>query len=78
MSDVVFVVVEHSPVGETVVGIFSSLEAARRVVPSAANGRLQDYRIEGHVVDATPDSRTPWRVVIDRDGTVHAAELADI
>jgi alkylated DNA nucleotide flippase Atl1 len=78
VSDVVFVVVEQSPVGETVVGIFSSLEAARRIVPPAASGRLQDYRIEGHVVDATPDSRTPWQVVIDRDGSVQAAELADI
>jgi hypothetical protein len=29
-------------------------------------------------VDATPDSRTAWRVVIDRDGTVQTAELADI
>ena len=78
MSELVFVVTEHSPVGETVVGIFSSLAAAQRVVPPAASGRLHDYRIEGHVVDATPDPSTAWRVVVDRDGTVQEADLADI
>jgi hypothetical protein len=78
VSDLVFVVVEQSPVGETVVGVFSSLAAAQDVVPAAASGRLHEYRIEGHIVDARPDPRTAWRVVIDRGGTVQAAELADI
>ncbi len=78
MSALVFVVVEHSSVGETVLGIFSSLEAAQRIVPPAASGRLQEYRIEGHVVDAAPDAGTAWRVVVTRDGSVQAAELADI
>ena len=78
MSDLVFVVTEHSAVGETVVGIFSTLAAAQRVVPSAASGRLHDYRIAGHILDATPDASTAWRVVVERDGTVQEAELADI
>jgi hypothetical protein len=77
MSDVVFVVTERSPVGESVVGVFSTLEAAQRVVPPAASGRLQDFRVEGHLVDAMPEPRTPWRVVVDRDGKVEGAELAD-
>ncbi|MBV9581271.1 MAG: hypothetical protein JO057_22040 [Chloroflexi bacterium] len=78
MSDVVFVVTERSAVGDTVLGIFSSLETARQILPPADSGRLQDYRIEGHVLDAAPDQRIPWRVVVDRDGDVEAAELADI
>jgi hypothetical protein len=76
MSEVVYVVTERSAVGETVLGVFSTLEEARRIVPPASSGRLQDYRIQGHVLGASPDPRTPWSVVLSRVGRVEAAEVA--
>lgn len=75
MSSVVYVVTERSAVGETVLGVFSTLEEARRVVPTASS-RLQDYHIQGHVLGASPDPRTPWSVVLSRDGSVEAADMA--
>jgi hypothetical protein len=40
-------VTEHAAVGETILGVFSSLGKARGVVPPASSGQLEDYRIEG-------------------------------
>ena len=76
MAEIVYVVTEHSAVGETILGVFSSLDKARGVVPPASSHRLEDYRIEARVLDEPPEPRTPWRVVLGRDGTVEAAEVA--
>jgi hypothetical protein len=76
VQEVLYVVTERSAVGETVLGVFSSLEKARQVVPPASSGRLEDYRIEGHVLDQPPEPRTPWRVRLSRDGSVYGAEVA--
>jgi hypothetical protein len=74
MSEVLYVVVERSAAGETILGVFSSLAKARGVVPPASSGRLQDYRVEARVLDEPPDPRAPWRVVLSRDGGVVNAE----
>jgi len=75
MSDVVFVVTERSAIGETVLGVFATLDEARRVVP-ATRDRLEDYRIQAHVLGTSPDPRTPWTVVLTRGGEVEAAETS--
>jgi hypothetical protein len=74
MSDVVYVVTEQSAVGETVLGVFATIEAARSVVPSGNGVRLEDYRIQGHVLGDAPDARTAWTVVLTREGSVESAE----
>jgi hypothetical protein len=66
-SDVVWTVLESSPAGDTLVGVYTSLEKARRVVSSLAQGRLEDYRIEGHALDHEREV-TPWQVSLSRDG----------
>jgi hypothetical protein len=76
MSDIVYVVTEHSAVGETVLGVFSTIEEARQLVPQSRSARLEDFRIQAHVLGASPDPRTPWTVVLSRDGDVESAELA--
>ena len=75
MEKLLFVVVEKSEAGETVLGVFSSLESARAVLPSASSGRLEDYRVEGHVLDEAPDAR-PWQIAVGREGDVISAEPA--
>jgi hypothetical protein len=74
VSDVVYVVTERSAVGDTVLGVFSTLDEARRALPPASSGRLQDYRIGGHVLGVAPDPRTPWSVVLSETGNVASAE----
>jgi hypothetical protein len=69
-----FVVVESTPVGESVIGVFSSIEAARAVLPDVATGRLGDYRIEVHVLDAPLDVYSAWQVSLDYEGDVISAE----
>lgn len=68
-----WVVVEHSDVGDTVVGVFSTLEAARRAIDGVSPERLEDYRIEGHALDEGKRQPTPWRVLLREDGTVEDA-----
>jgi hypothetical protein len=66
-NELVWTVLEDSPAGTTLVGLYSSLETAREVVASLSGDRLQDYRIEGHV----PEERrteAPWQVRLTRDG----------
>jgi hypothetical protein len=66
-NDVVWTVIENSPAGATLVGVYSSLDQARNVVASLAGGRLEDYRIEGHALDHQREA-TPWQVSLARDG----------
>ena len=66
-SDVVWTVVESSPAGDTLIGVFTSVEKARSAVSALSSGRLEDYRIEGHVLDQERDS-TPWQVTLAQDG----------
>ena len=66
--DVVWTVVEGSPAGETLVGVHTSIEKARAVVSALAQGRLEDYRIEGHVLDHVRDAEARWQVTLSRDG----------
>jgi hypothetical protein len=73
-SDVVWVVVETSAVGDTTVGVYTSLEHARAVVASFGRERLDSYRIEGHVLDADRVEAMPWQVRLTRDGEVLSAE----
>ena len=75
-DDLVFVVVERSEAGETVLGVFSSIEAARAQLPPASSGRLEHYRIEGHVVDRPAEEATPWQIALGREGGVVSAAPA--
>jgi hypothetical protein len=67
-DDVVWTVLESSAAGDALVGVFTSLEKARSVVSTLATGRLEDYRIEGHVLDQERDAATPWQVTLSHDG----------
>jgi hypothetical protein len=67
-SELVWSVVESSPAGDTVVGIYTTLTAARDVVSQLAGGRYEDYRIEGHALDQGKETETPWQVYLGRDG----------
>ena len=73
---VVYVVTERSAVGESILGVFSTLEDARRAVPKCSVERLGDYQVQVRVLDAAPDPRTPWSVVLTRAGDVESCELA--
>lgn len=64
-----WVVVEQSDVGDTTVGVFTTLEAARDVLRDLG-GKLDAYRIEGHAVDQPKREATPWQVVLGRGGDV--------
>jgi len=75
MEKLLFVVVEKSDAGESVLGVFSTLEGARAVLPPVSSGRLEDYRVEGHVLDEGPDAR-PWQIAVDREGSLVSAEPA--
>jgi hypothetical protein len=74
-DDVVYVVSERSAVGDTILGVFSTIDDARRALPPRSIGRLEDYRVHAHVLGASPDPRTPWSVVLSRDGTVESCEI---
>jgi len=68
MTSEIFVVVESSRVGETVVGAFSTIEKARAVLPRHDTRRLEDYRVEFHVIDEPIDEEQAWTVIMSRDG----------
>ena len=76
MSDLLFVVVERTPVGDSVLGVFSSIERARALIPPFGNERFHAFRVECHVVDAAPEVPTSWQVVITRAGVVRDIEVA--
>ncbi len=74
MSELVFVVIESSEAGESVIGVFSSLQKARAILPSAESGRLYDFRVEYRVLDEPPAAPTAWQVTIRRDGSFERVE----
>jgi len=68
-SELVWAVTEASAAGDTLVGVYSKLTRARAVVSQlAADGRLQDYRIEGHALDIVKEAGLPWQVSLARNG----------
>jgi hypothetical protein len=71
----VWVVVEHSAVGDTTVGVFRTIEQAREIVNELGGDRLQDYRIEGHAIDEPKSEPLPWQVIMARDGEVESTTL---
>jgi hypothetical protein len=68
-----WVVVEHSEVGDTTVGVFTRLEQAREAVNELGAGRLDAYRVEGHALDEPRREPRPWQVVMTREGAVTSA-----
>ena len=67
MKDLLFVVVESSVAGDMVVGVYSTLEAARAQLPPFESGRLADFRVEAHALDADAPQMA-WHVTISGDG----------
>jgi hypothetical protein len=67
LSDLLFVVVERSVAGEMVVGVYSNLETARAQLPPFESGRLGDFRVEAHALDADAPLMA-WHVTIGGDG----------
>ena len=67
MNDLLFVVVERSVAGEMVVGVYTTLEAARAQLPPFESGRLADFRVEAHALDADAPLMA-WHVTISGDG----------
>ena len=50
-----------------VVGVYSTLEAARAQLPPFESGRLGDFRVEAHALDADAPLMA-WHVTISGDG----------
>jgi hypothetical protein len=73
-GQLVWVVTEHSPAGDTVVGVFTTLDAARDTISSLAGERLEDYRVEGHVLDGVREEAVPWQIGLAPDGALLRAE----
>ena len=67
MNDLLFVVVESSIAGDMVVGVYSTLEAARAQLPPFESGRLGDFRVEAHALDADAPLMA-WHVTVAGDG----------
>ncbi len=75
ISELVWVVTEHSAAGDSVVGVFSTLEKARAVIASlAGEDRLEDFRVEGHVPDAAREEPAPWQIGLSAEGDLLRAE----
>jgi hypothetical protein len=74
MADPVFVVVESTKAGDSVLGVFTSIERARAILADLPADRLNDYKVECHLPDEPLDIYTPWQVSIRYDGDVEAAE----
>jgi hypothetical protein len=74
-SELVWTVVEHSEAGDTLIGVYTSIEKARAVVSSMAQGRYEDYTIEAHIMDQGKESSMPWQVTLSREGN-HLATTA--
>lgn len=67
-SELVWSVVESSAAGDAIIGIYATLSRAREVVSQLADGRFEDYRIEGHALDQGKETDTPWQVYLSRNG----------
>jgi len=63
MNEIAYVVTETSLAGQTLVGVYSSLEAARAQLPSYESGRLFDFTVQALVLDA-PAQPVPWTVML--------------
>jgi hypothetical protein len=74
LSELLFVVVERSVAGEMVVGVYSTLEAARAQLPPFESGRLPDFRVEAHALDADAPLMA-WHVTIDGDGVAEVTPM---
>jgi hypothetical protein len=61
MNDLVYVVTERSLAGDTLVGVYTSLEKARAQLPSYESGRLFDFTVQANVIDSPP-APMPWTV----------------
>lgn len=68
MSLEVYVVVESSRAGDSVIGAFSTVAAARRSLPVDDLRSLENYRVELHLLDEPSDMAQAWRVSVDKDG----------
>ncbi len=51
------------------VGVYTTLGQAREIVSGLADGRFEDYRIEGHVLDQAKEDEQPRQVHLGRGGT---------
>ena len=68
-NELCYVVVEVSPAGDTVIGVFSSMTRAREAMPVHDTQRLiENYRVELHVLDSPIIAEEPWRVSMDKAG----------
>ena len=75
ISEIVWVVTEHSAAGDSVVGVYSTLEKARAVIASlAGEGRLEDFRVEGHVPDTEREEPLPWQIGLSTEGDLLRCE----
>jgi len=63
MSELAFVVTERSLAGDTLVGVYTTLEKARAQLPPYESGRLFDFTIQANVIDAAPQA-VPWTVLL--------------
>jgi hypothetical protein len=70
-----WVLIEHSDVGDTTVGVFTTLAAARETIAELGPDRLESYRIEGHALDEPKAEPLPWQVVLRRGGEVESTTL---
>jgi hypothetical protein len=70
-----WVLIEHSDAGDTTVGVFTTLAAARETIAELGPDRLESYRIEGHALDEPKAEVLPWNVVMHREGEVESATL---
>jgi hypothetical protein len=68
MSIPVYVLVESSPAGDYIVGVFSTYQQARATLHRVAGDQIEPFRIELHMPDEPPDAPTAWLVRIERDG----------
>ena len=74
-NDLTWVVTERSAAGDAVIGVFSTLQKAREAIAAlAGEGRLEDFRVEGHVTDAVRDEPMPWQIGLSADGELLRAE----
>jgi hypothetical protein len=69
VADEAYVVVETSRAGDSVIGVFSTMAAARLILPTGDLDALRRYRVELHIVDEPHDEVVAWRVVMNKDGS---------
>ena len=74
MNDLLYVVVERSVAGAMVVGVYTTIEAARAQLPPYDSGRLGDFRVEAHVLDE-PAPLMAWHVTIAGDGVADVTPM---